>query len=121
MVGIDLESEALRNGNVALVHARGIFQDGLAFHMPDSDPLPASRYIADLFPPTVESTLVYLALPARQADGPNCLMDSMAEQDHLRFSAEVQTFHTHNTPRNDPSVLLPRNTIPFLLTLHTHA
>ncbi len=79
LVGIDLDAEALRNGNVALIHARGIFPDGLAFHMPDSDPLPPARYIADLFPPTVESTLVYLAVPSRQADGP--LLETEARQE----------------------------------------
>ncbi len=115
LVGIDLDSEALRNGNVALIHGRGIFPDGLAFHMADSDPLPPSRYISDLFPPTVESALVYLAVPARRTDGPNCLMDSQAEQDHLRFAAEVRSLHDDNTGRDDRTVHVARKNIRFLL------
>src|SRR5260370_18467998 len=117
LVGIELDSEALRNGNVALIHARGIFPDGLAFHMPDSDSLPQPRYIADLFPPTVESTIVYLAVPSRQADGPNCLMESQTEQDHLRFAAEVRSLHDDNTGRDDRSVHLARKNIRFLLDM----
>ncbi len=36
-----LDADAIRNGTVALLQARGIFEDGLAFDMPDSDRLPA--------------------------------------------------------------------------------
>ncbi len=115
LVGFELDAEALRNGNVALVHARGIFSDGLAFHMPDSDPLPPSRYIADLFPPTLESTIVYLAVPSRRADGPNCMLESQGEQDHTRFVAEVRSLHDDNTGRDDRTVHLARKNMRFLL------
>jgi type VI secretion system protein ImpJ len=114
LAGFELNEEALRNGNLALVHARGIFPDGLAFHMPDSDPLPPSRNIADLFPPTRESSTIYLALPMRQVDGPNCAWEP-PEQDHLRFSAEVRILHDDNTGRDDRSVHLARKNIRFLL------
>ena len=50
IVGQELDAEALRNGTVALVHTRGLFPDGLAFNMPENDPLPPARGIGDLFP-----------------------------------------------------------------------
>ena len=115
LAGIELDAEALRNGNVNLVHARGIFPDGLAFHMPDSDPLPPSRYIADLFPPTLESTTVYLALPSHRPDGPNCALESETGQNHVRFAAEVRSLHDDNTGRDDRPVHLGRKNIRFLL------
>ena len=74
IIGQLLDSEALGNGTVALIHSRGIFPDGLAFHMPESDPLPAPREVGDLFPPTRESLLVMLAVPERLENGPNCAM-----------------------------------------------
>ena len=45
LVGVELDADALHNGTVSLVHARGIFPDGLPFNMPESDALPdaASR------------------------------------------------------------------------------
>jgi len=63
IAGLELDAEALRNGTVAVVHARGIFPDGLPFNMPESDPLPVPRSIADLFPPTRESLTVLMAIP----------------------------------------------------------
>jgi len=120
LVGFELDAEALRNGNVALVHARGIFPDGLTFHMPDSDPLPAPRYIADLFPPTQESTTVYLALPARKAQGPNCVLDASRAADHIRFTAEARSLPDDNTGRDDRALQLARKNISFLLETEDH-
>src|SRR6476660_40899 len=52
LVGLELDVEALSNGTVSLVNARGVFPDGLAFHMPQSDRLADPRNIKELFPPT---------------------------------------------------------------------
>ena len=38
--GFELDQEALRNGTLSLVHARGVFPDGMVFQMPEEDPLP---------------------------------------------------------------------------------
>src|SRR5260370_41238054 len=50
LVGGQFDPQALRNGIVWLLHARGIFPDGLTFHMPESDPLPEALTLAALFP-----------------------------------------------------------------------
>jgi type VI secretion system protein ImpJ len=115
LVGFELDAEALRNGGVTLVHARGIFPDGLTFHMPDSDPLPPARYIADLFPPTQEFTTVYLVLPSRRPQGPNCILDMSRPPDHIRFTAEARTLPDDNTGRDDRALQLARKNIHFLL------
>ena len=52
LVGVELDAEALHNGTVSLVHARGILPDGLPFNMPESDALPDARPVADNFPPS---------------------------------------------------------------------
>ena len=73
-IGLELDAEALRNGTLSVVHARGFFPDGLAFNMPESDPLPPTRTIADLFPPTRESLIVLLAIPPHRTGAPNCAL-----------------------------------------------
>src|SRR5437764_10802364 len=69
LIGCNLDSDALRNGTVSLIHARGLFADGLAFNMPESDAPPPVRQIGELFPPTRESLIVGLAIPARRPTG----------------------------------------------------
>ena len=68
LVGVQLDAEALKNGTVSLVHARGIFPDGLVFHMPECDALPEPRAIADLFPPARDTAVSYthLTLPTNR-------------------------------------------------------
>src|SRR5580765_4483965 len=48
LAGLELDNDALFNGTVSLLHARGILPDGLPFNMPESDMLPAPRIIPDL-------------------------------------------------------------------------
>src|ERR1700692_3052527 len=43
--GFELNREALRNGTVGLVYARGLFPDGMPFEVPECDPLPEARMI----------------------------------------------------------------------------
>ena len=67
LAGLELDAEALQNGTVSLLHARGVFPDGLVFNMPESDALPAPRAVADLFPPTRDGVTVMLGNSAAQA------------------------------------------------------
>ena len=66
---LELDNEAVRNGNVSLIRAAGILPDGLTFDFPASDQSPASRTLRDLLLPTDASLLLYLAVPARPSSG----------------------------------------------------
>ncbi len=115
LVGYELDAEALRNGTLSLVHARGIFPDGLPFHMPESDPLPLARNIADLFPPTQERLMVLLAVAPRKPEGLNCTMSEAECVQNTRYIAEVHSLHDDNTGRDEKPVRLGRKNIRFLL------
>jgi type VI secretion system protein ImpJ len=114
-VGLELDSQALRNGTVCLVHARGIFPDGLAFNMPESDPLPAPRAISDLFPPTRESLTVLVAIPPLRFGAPNCALTDQDKSTQTRLIAESNTFPDENTGLDEKSVKVGRKNIRILL------
>jgi type VI secretion system protein ImpJ len=65
----ELDSRGIENGNISLLHASGIFPDGLAFDVPTSDPPPPSRDLTSLFPTSAMDLLLFLAVPARKNDG----------------------------------------------------
>lgn len=115
-LGLALDAEALHNGTLSLQHARGIFPDGLAFQMPDCDPLPQARSIADLFPPTREKVVALLAIPEHKSDGANCI-PSPGEDGRVRYIAEPQVIADEMTGRDEKPVAMGRKN--FSLRLDT--
>jgi type VI secretion system protein ImpJ len=114
LAGVELDEDALHNGTVSLIHARGIFRDGLSFNMPESDPLPESRPVADLFPPTRDSIVVQLAIPPRKPNGFNCSLPD-ASSAGARFTAEPRAMHDENTGGDERTVELGRKNLRLLL------
>jgi type VI secretion system protein ImpJ len=89
-LGCEVDEEALRNGTLAVVHARGIFPDGLLFKMPEADALPAPRPIADIFPSDRDKLTVYLSISAHKANGINCALTETAANG-TRFTAQTSS------------------------------
>lgn len=120
MVGYELDAEALRNGVLSLTHGRGVFPDGLAFHMPESDPLPAQRIITDIFPLTRDFVTALLAVPAHKPEGLNCIPVSEAETGPtVRYWAEQELLADETTGRDQKPVQLGRKNIRLLLDTET--
>src|SRR5215471_16849144 len=111
VISCKLDPDALKNGIVSLVHARGLFPDGLAFQMPDVDAPPPTRDINELFPPTQEFLTVLLAVPECRPGGPNCALDSETPQVELRYRAEKRTLPDENTGRDEKPVQIGRKNI----------
>src|SRR5258708_32801423 len=116
LVGLGLDPEALRNGTLSALHARGVFADGLTFHMPESDPLPEIRNITDLFPPARDKVTVLLAIPGKKPDGLNCIpAEEAASGPTTRYLSESQGLSDETTGRDQKPVTLGRKNIRLLL------
>jgi type VI secretion system protein ImpJ len=111
--GCGLDPDALRNRTVALTHARGIFQDGLVFSMPESDSPPAARPIGDFFPPTREALKVMLAVPPLRQNNRNCAFTAEEIRTTVRYFAEPKSLCDENTGADPRFVHLGRKNIRF--------
>lgn len=109
LIGGEISGEGLENGQLQIVHARGLFPDGLPFDMPDSDPVPEPRDIGATFPPTRNRMLTYLAVPATRADQNFALNGGPSER--LRFIAETRSLHDETTGRDERAIRLGRKNI----------
>ena len=113
LAGVELDADALQNGTVSLLHARGILPDGLPFNMPEGEPLPAVHAIGEHFPPTRDGITVLLAIPPRIPDGLNCsLVDGAASA--ARYLAESRVLHDENTGADERPVRLARKNLRLL-------
>ncbi len=112
LAGVELDAEALHNGTVSLIHARGIFPDGLPFNMPESDALPPPRVVTELFPPTRDSVTVFLAIPPHKPAGSNL---APAETTDTRFVADTRIHHDENNGTDDRPVRVARKNLRLLI------
>jgi type VI secretion system protein ImpJ len=109
----ELGADALRDGTVTLSHACGIFEDGLAFDMPESDPLPASYKFADRFPPTADHLTICLAVPPWYPDRRNCNSEESADG-NTRYRRVTEMRHDENTGRDEKPVQLGQKNISLV-------
>ena len=113
LIGCTLDSDALRNGTVSLVHASGIFPDGTPFHMPQSDSVPGVRAIAELFPPTRDTLSVFLGIAERKPGGRNCAPGE--EAGDSRYFAERRSFNDETSGGDARPVTVRRKNVRLLL------
>lgn len=90
LLGCEMDHDALRNGTVAVLHARGVLPDGLTFHFPD-DGVPAPLEIGDLFSPTQDAHDVLLAIPAYRPGGVNCVLEPSVQANGTRYRSELRS------------------------------
>jgi type VI secretion system protein ImpJ len=108
LAGCELDREALLNGTAALIHARGVLPDGLPFHMPESDPLPAPREIGSLFSPTQDSHLLLLSIPAFRQGAANCASSPEEADSQARYIAESTLVPDDTTGGDEKPVVIGR-------------
>lgn len=113
LIGATLDSDALRNGTVSLVHASGIFPDGTPFHMPQSDAVPPVRPIADLFPPTRDTLTIFLGIQERKPGGRNCATG--ADPGDFRYFSEMRNFNDETSGVDSRPVTVRRKNIRLVL------
>jgi type VI secretion system protein ImpJ len=119
-LGCEMDAEALRNGTLALVHARGIFPDGLLFKMPEADALPAARPIADIFPADRDKLTVYLSIVPRKASGVNCALTESAANG-ARFTAQTETVRDDVSGTDEKPLRVGRKNISLVLENEVNA
>lgn len=109
----EMDAEALRNGTVALLAAKGVMPDGLGFQIPESDPKPEVRAIDEIFSPTRDSHTIMLTLPARRDRGINFGTGSSASE--YRYSSSNETLIDETTGLEERAVSLGRRNLRLLL------
>ena len=71
-VRLSLDEEAIRDGTISILEARGVMPDGLSFEFPQGDPLPPALEAGDEGDSGGGLRTVCLAIPALRTGRPNC-------------------------------------------------
>lgn len=110
--GLQFDQDALRNGTLALTHARGLFADGLAFDLPGSDKAPEPRSFAALFSPVADHLTLHLAVPAMVRDGKNTSAESGA--DAARYVAREKKLPDQNSGLDEKPIQVGQKNLSLL-------
>ena len=110
---LQINQEALASGTFAIHRAEGMFADGLPFDIPESDPAPPARAIAEFFGPGPGSLDVWLALPSFKENGLNVSMAARGLE--TRYLAEVETFRDENTNATERPVQIARKNLRLVV------
>ncbi len=108
-----VDHEALAAGYFSLAEASGIFPDGLLFDIPNSDPAPAPKPLADLLEPDQKSMEVYLAVPHYRDRGLNVTLPG--NDADTRYLTEVAMVRDENTGKTEKPVQVARKNFRFLV------
>ncbi len=109
--GLQFDNDALRNGTVALTHARGLFEDGLAFDLPGADTAPAPRDFTTLFSPVADHLTLHLAVPVSLSEGRNTSLDNAGA---VRYLGIDQPMPDQNTGRDEKPIRIGRKNLQLL-------
>lgn len=124
LASLEIDRERLANGELAVVRGVGVLPDGLAFDMPEADPVPEPRSIQEVMAATDDRLAVYLATPVEQQDGGNFLLQGSQNRRETRFQATSIFVPDENTGTDarQVEVALPRFSIRFSNEpMHTYA
>jgi type VI secretion system protein ImpJ len=117
---LEIDAEALANGLFRLNRCAGVMPDGEPFEIPDTDEAPASRAVADHFPPNRETLDVYLGLPerrnrARNVTIPGANTNGAADgPPGTRYLAEPRNFNDQNLGDEEKTVMVARRAFRLL-------
>jgi type VI secretion system protein ImpJ len=114
--GLQFDSDALRNGTLALTHARGLFSDGLAFDLPGSDAAPTPREFAAQFSPVADHLTMHLAVPVTLSGGQNTSLSNGAGQigSQARYIGIEQKLPDQNTGLDEKPINIGRKNLMLL-------
>ena len=85
---LQVNNEAIVNGNFQISNCRGMMPDGLFVNVPDAEAVPDTRPVGDHFPAEAMKLGVHLAIPARKMGEANFQASGAKASANLRFLQE---------------------------------
>ncbi len=88
VLNLQVNSEAVANGNFQITNCRAVMPDGLLVNVPDAEAVPDLRPVGEHFKVEKDKLGVHLAIPARKMGEANFQSSGAAASSNVRFLQE---------------------------------
>jgi type VI secretion system protein ImpJ len=112
---LELDDEAVTNGDVAIRRCAGVLPDGLVFQVPQPDRGPSSRSIKSHFSTSTDRVAVYLAVPVVR-EGTNVRLDGTGGGPPTRYETEMIRVTDETAEDNEGEIPFARKNFRLLFS-----
>jgi type VI secretion system protein ImpJ len=114
VLDIQINNEAIANGNFQLNNCYAVMTDGLIVNVPDAEAVPDLRPVGDHFHPEQEKLGVHLAIPAKKMGEANFQANGAKANQNLRFLQEGALVKDETSGTNEQPVAYAKSNLRLI-------
>jgi type VI secretion system protein ImpJ len=114
VLNLQINQEAVANGNFQITNFRGVLPDGLMINVPDAESVPDMRPVGEHFHPEKETLGVHLAIPAKKIGEANFQASGAKPSSNIRFLQEGALVKDETTGTNEQPLALAKSNLRII-------
>ncbi len=114
VLDLQINREAIANGNFQLTACSAVLPDGLLVNLPDTDAVPSLRPVGEHFHPEVEKLGVHLAIPAKKFGEANFQPNGEKPSSNVRFLQEGGQAKDETTGTNEQPLAFAKSNLRII-------
>ncbi len=114
VLDMQINREAIANGNFQITNFRGVLPDGLMVNVPDAEAVPDVRPVGDHFHPEKETLGVHLAIPAKKIGEANYQGSGEKAGSNVRFLQEGAMVKDETTGTNQQPLAYAKSNLRII-------
>ena len=114
VLDLEINREAIANGNFQITNCRAVLPDGLLINMPDAEAVPDLRPVGNHFPPEAETLGVHLAIPAKKKGEANYQANGAKSAANIRFLQEGALVKDETSGTNEQPLAFAKSNLRII-------
>ena len=114
VLNLQINTDAIANGNFQITNFRGVLPDGLMINVPDAEGVPDLRPVGNHFHPEQDKLGVHLAIPAKKNGEANFQASGVKANNNLRFLQEGAMVKDETNGTNEQPLALAKSNLRII-------
>ena len=114
VIDLQVNNEAVANGNFQITNCRAVMPDGLVINVPDAEAVPDLRPVANHFGVEAERLGVHLAIPAKKMGEANFQASGGGLNGNLRFLQEGSLVKDETSGTNEQPIAYAKSNLRII-------